>query len=288
MGMHIYVMVAIFHMNDIYEMMAIFQFFHNGWCWYSISINTQKTGDPNFGGVGNLKFFHMIDIYEIVAIFQFFHNGQCWYSISINTWKTRDPNFSRVGNLKFFHMIDIYKMVAIFQFFHNGWLRYSTSINTWKTGDPYFGRVGNNKFFHMINIYKITAIFWFFQYGRCWYSVSVNTWKTRDPNFGASVIWNFSIWLIFTKSQPFFNFFIMADMLIFHFCWHSENQRPKLWGGSVIWNFLYDEYLQNGSHFLFFHNGWCWYSVSINTQKTTDPNFRGVSNLNFSVQSIFM
>ena len=42
---------------------------------------------------------------------------------------------------------------------------------------------------------------------------------------------------------------------------YSENQRPKLWG-SVIWNFLYDIYLQNGSHFLFFHNGQCQYSIS--------------------------
>ena len=32
-----------------------FIFFHNGCCWYSISIDTRKTGDPNFGGsiIGN-------------------------------------------------------------------------------------------------------------------------------------------------------------------------------------------------------------------------------------------
>ena len=35
---------------DINEMAAIFQFFHN-------SVDTQKTGDPNFGGISNLKFF---------------------------------------------------------------------------------------------------------------------------------------------------------------------------------------------------------------------------------------
>ena len=61
-------------------MAAIFQFFHNGWHWYSISIDTRKTGDPNFGGVGNWKFFHTIDIKEMAAIFQFFHNGWHWYS----------------------------------------------------------------------------------------------------------------------------------------------------------------------------------------------------------------
>ena len=36
----------------------------------------KKTGNPNFGGVINLKIFHMIDIKEMAAIFQFFHNGQ--------------------------------------------------------------------------------------------------------------------------------------------------------------------------------------------------------------------
>ena len=53
-------------------MAAIFQFFHNDQCWYSVSVNTQKTGDLNFGGVGNLKFFHMIDINKMAAIFLIF------------------------------------------------------------------------------------------------------------------------------------------------------------------------------------------------------------------------
>ena len=41
--------------------------------WFS---DEKKTGDPNFGGVSNLKFFRMIDIKEMAAIFQFFHNDQ--------------------------------------------------------------------------------------------------------------------------------------------------------------------------------------------------------------------
>ena len=32
----------------------------------------RKTGDPNFGGVGYLKFFCMIDINKMAANFQFF------------------------------------------------------------------------------------------------------------------------------------------------------------------------------------------------------------------------
>ena len=117
-------------------MAAIFQFFHNGQCWYSVSVNTMKTRDPNFEGVSILKFFCTININKMAAIFQFFHNGQCWYSISVNTMKTRDPNFGEVDNLKFFYMIDINIMTAIFQFFHNG--RHWYSVNTGKTADVNF------------------------------------------------------------------------------------------------------------------------------------------------------
>ena len=127
-----------FCMININKMAAIFQFFYNGQRWYSVSVNTRKTRDPNFGGVGNLKFFHMIDINKMAAIFQFFHNGWHWYSISVDTWKTGDPNFGGVGNLKSFHTIDINKMAAICQIFHNGQCWYSVSIDTRKTGDVNF------------------------------------------------------------------------------------------------------------------------------------------------------
>ena len=46
-----------FRTIDIKEMAAIFQFFHNGWHLYSVSVNTWKTGDPNFGRsvIGNFS-----------------------------------------------------------------------------------------------------------------------------------------------------------------------------------------------------------------------------------------
>ena len=39
-----------FCMININEMAAILQFFQNGQHWYSVSVNTRKTRDPNFGG----------------------------------------------------------------------------------------------------------------------------------------------------------------------------------------------------------------------------------------------
>ena len=66
-----------FCMMHIYKIVGIFQFFHYGQCRYSISVDTWKTRDPNFGGgrVVNLKIFCTMYIYKIAAIFQFFHNG---------------------------------------------------------------------------------------------------------------------------------------------------------------------------------------------------------------------
>ena len=37
-------------LQNIYKMAAIFQFFHNGQYQYSVSINTWKTRNLNFGG----------------------------------------------------------------------------------------------------------------------------------------------------------------------------------------------------------------------------------------------
>ena len=59
-------------------MRAIFQFFHNGWHWYSISVDTQKTGDPYCGGISNLKFsvLSILTKWEPFSIFsswQIFH-----------------------------------------------------------------------------------------------------------------------------------------------------------------------------------------------------------------------
>ena len=43
-------------MMHIYEMAAIFRFFHNGQLQYSVSVNTCKTRELNVGGVCNLNF----------------------------------------------------------------------------------------------------------------------------------------------------------------------------------------------------------------------------------------
>ena len=83
----------------------------------------------------------------------------------------------------------------------------------------------------------MVAIFQFFHNGWCWYSVSVDTRKTGDPNFGGgSVIWKFSIQLIFMKWWPFFNFFIMGDTDI-PFLSTLRKLETQILRRSVIWNF---------------------------------------------------
>ena len=55
-----------FCMIDINKKVVIFQFFHNDRCCYSVSIQTRKTGDPNFGR-GRL--------FEIFLYDQYLQNG---------------------------------------------------------------------------------------------------------------------------------------------------------------------------------------------------------------------
>ena len=53
-------------------MAAIFQFFHIGWHWYSSSSNTQKTRDPNFGGLAIWKFSVQLIFMKWQPFFNFF------------------------------------------------------------------------------------------------------------------------------------------------------------------------------------------------------------------------
>ena len=104
-------------MIDIYEMVAIFQFFIMANTDILFQLTHGKLQTQTIGGVSNLKFKHMIVIYEMVAIIDFFHNGRCSYSISINTLKTRDPNFVGVSYLKFFVRSIFMKWWPFFNFF---------------------------------------------------------------------------------------------------------------------------------------------------------------------------
>ena len=78
-------------------------------------------------------------------------------------------------------------------------------------------------------------------------------------------------------------------MLIFRFCRHSENKRPKLWGIGSLKFFRMMCIYEMAVIFWFFHNGRCQYSVSVNTWKTRNPNFGAGSVIwYFSIWCIFM
>ena len=63
-----------FHMININEIAAIFQFFHNGWHWYSI--NTRKMRDMNFPSVQFSKF-------SVGSVFPITYPKFCF---NINVW----------------------------------------------------------------------------------------------------------------------------------------------------------------------------------------------------------
>ena len=206
-------------------MAAIFQFFHSGWQWSSVSVDTGKKGDPNFGSVSNLNFFHRININKMAAIFQFFHNGQWWYSISVDTRKTRDPNFGGVSNFNFFCTININKMVAIFQFFHNGRWRYSISVDTQKTGDPNFGGsvIWNFSVQSILTNWQPFFNFFIMANG----DIPSTLGKLETGIFHWFSFPNFSIRSVFPVTLLKFCFNIYAWLRLKHFCMvtflHSKN-----------------------------------------------------------------
>ena len=109
--------------------------------------------------------------------------------------------------------------------------------------------------------------------------------KLETQTFGGGVIWNFSIWSILTKWQPFFNFFIMANTDIPLLLTLRKPDTQTLGGGvGNLKFFCLIDINEMAAIFQFFHNGWCWYSV--NTGKTTDMNFLLVQFYKFSVGSV--
>ena len=52
--------------------MVIFPFFHKERCQFTASVNTQRSRNPIFGRIGNLKFWCLMVFFEVRAIFHFF------------------------------------------------------------------------------------------------------------------------------------------------------------------------------------------------------------------------
>ena len=146
--------------------------------------------------------------------------------------------------------------------------------------------VSNLKIFHTIDINEMAAFFQFFHNGQHWYFISISTRKTGDPNFGGSVIWNFSAWSILTKWQPFFNFFIMAQVDI-PFPSTLGKLETQILERSVIWNFSVRLILMKWQPFLNFFimaNVDIPFPLTLGKPKT--QTLGGLVIWNFSMQSI--
>ena len=110
------------------------------------TLDTRKTGDLNFRGVGNWEFCSRTHFWGAMAIFPIFRNGRHQFSVCVDTWKTGDPNFRRVGNWEFRSRTCFWGAMAVFPIFRNG--RHQCS-DTRKTGMTFLhskGQSGWRKF----------------------------------------------------------------------------------------------------------------------------------------------
>ena len=73
--------------------MAIFPIFCNGRHQFCVSVDTQKTGDPNFRGsvIGSFTLGRIFGV--LWPFFPFSVMADTNFAISVDTQKTGDPNF---------------------------------------------------------------------------------------------------------------------------------------------------------------------------------------------------
>ena len=83
------------------ELQAIFPIFCNGRHQFCVSIDTQKTGDPNFRGLvfGSFALGRVFGELQPFVLFSVMADTN--FAISVNNQKTGDPNFRGLGNWKF-------------------------------------------------------------------------------------------------------------------------------------------------------------------------------------------
>ena len=144
--------------------MAIFPIFCNGRHQLCVSVNTQKTGDPNFRGVGNRKFCSRMRFWGAMAIFPIFPNGRHQFCISVNIQKTGDPNFTGVGNWNFALGCIFGELWPFFPFSVMADTNFVFRQHSENQRPKLYG-VGNWKFCSRMRFWGATAIFPIFRNG---------------------------------------------------------------------------------------------------------------------------
>ena len=83
-------------------------------------MDTQKTGDPNFGRlvIGNFSVQSILKKWQ--PFFNFFTMADSDILFLLTLGKPETQTLGGINNWKFFCTIDVKEMAAIFQLFHNG------------------------------------------------------------------------------------------------------------------------------------------------------------------------
>ena len=141
--------------------MVIFPTFHNGRHQFCISIETQKTEDPNFRGVGNWKFHSRTRFWGAMAIFPISVMADTNFVFPSTL---RKPETQTLGGL----VIGSFALGCVFwelwPFFPFSVMADTNFVfpSTQKTGDPNFRGVGNWKFCSRTHFWGAMAIFLIF------------------------------------------------------------------------------------------------------------------------------
>ena len=193
--------------------------------WYSVSVNTRKTGDPNFGESVIQNFSIWLILKKWQPFFNFFimADSDIPFPLTLGKLETQTLRGSVIGNFS------IWSILKKWQPFFNFFIMADPDIPFPSTlGKPEtqtLGGVSNRKFSVRSILKKWQPFFNFFIMANADIPFLLTLGKPETQTLWGSVIGNFSVQLILKKWQPFFNFFIMADADILHW----EIQRNKCW-----------------------------------------------------------
>ena len=112
--------------------------------------------------------------------------------------------------------------------------------------------------------------------------------KLETQTLGGSVIGSFTLGCVFWELRPFFPFSVMADTN-FAFPSTLRKPEPQILGGVSNWKFCSRMHVFRAAMAIFpiFCNGRHQFCISVDTQKTGDPNFRGSVIESFALGCIF-
>ena len=190
---------------------AIFPFFHNGWCKFSISVNTERTGDPDFGDsvIGNFTVWWLFP--ELEPFFHFFTMADANF-LFLSTQRGLETQSMGDSVIENFAIRPVFtELEPFFHFFIMADANFPFPLMQRGAETQTMGGSVIENFAVWRVFAELEPFFHFFTMANTNFPFPLMQRGPETQTMGGSVIENFAVQWFFTELEPFFHFFIMAD-----------------------------------------------------------------------------